>query len=1467
MMKNRMRAALLGAIILMAFAAPCAAGNQLVRESGKDPVVLVHGYAGSVLGQLSVEGYWLYYTTRFAIDGYDAYKIALPDAALADVRESADKLKNFVNDVRARTGRSKVDIVCHSEGGLVARYYIQMLGGAQFVDDMVTIATPHRGTTVAHIGPGKASRQMEVYNDFLNELNRVNTFPAGIDYTAIHSNHDEIVFPSQNGFWEGAVNINVNLLGHAGIMANEHVYQSVKGAISTDISGGMSRLPVQIQRPSMTTNSNAVTLAINPFNHHHTGEDMRQMRISNCPFMSGSDWESVSGSRSWSLDGGEGLKAVYVQFRHSGNWLFPKESPVYADYIFVDKSAPEGAVNIIPDSTISARVDIEITAKDNSDNYKEFKIWNALIAFGIEDLGVKEMMVSANSDFSGAQWVPLASRTSVDLAPGSGPRGVFVKFRDGAGNVSRVYSDTVNKIDPVADGLAMVDEDIRNPVVFVHGYMGSIVGDVSTYINWVYYIEKLKREGFSTHRITLSDAGLQDVTKSAAELDAFINGVLSETGAAKVDIVCHSEGGLVARYYLQNLGGAGKVDDLVTISTPHRGTTVAAIGPGMAARQMEVASDFLKQLNSGNTLPAGVEFTALFSNGDEIVVPGKNGFFDGAMNVNWNIFGHAGILFAPEPYNVVKAAISKKNIAAAPRAVEIALPGMAAASTQWPLKLTGYNHFDPDKRQTQMMISTNPLFAGASWQPFSESASVSVSGEQDGLIGVHVKFRRDGGAESPSYADYMVLDRTAPQGALAAESVDETTNTASLKISVTDNSDEYGAAKWTNLLRAYGILNIGAAAMIVSESPDFSGAKWEAIASSKTLQLSPGPGNKTIYAKFRDRAGNESAAVSTEINIFDGVNGYMALEQTKNPVVFVHGYGGSIVGDISAYINWVFFYEKLKADGYSVHRITISDGAMQDITISARELFDFVMDVRSKTGANRVDLVCHSEGGLIARYFIQNMGGASLVDDLVAISTPHRGTSTSHIGPGMAARQMEIASQFLQTLNAADTTPGGVDYTAIFTNDDITVTPAENAFFDGALNINTNGYNHATILFSDEVYKWVKSAVSLDIGHSLSQLPVRIARQSMVTASPQVSLSLNYYNHNDPQSAPAQMMLSNDKLFRGASWQPVSGSQSWTLDDGRDGLKAVYVKYKSESGAESPAYVDFVVLDRTAPEASVMMQQAADGAVEVFVSASDNTQVYEQLSLAHLLKSYGITGIGVNEMLVSASAGFEGAQWQPFAEKISWTFPAGADKKLYIKVRDAAGNESKAYTAGIETVADTAREITDLAVDFLLQMDSGWTFVYLPPVLPEEIRTALAAATRQRERRAYDFKERMFRDVSEAWQAAGGSAFWVHLDRPLQQAVQFTVSGAGVARAASSRIALEPGWNVVGLPGYESMSPDSLTIVHGAESLSLARAGEMGVALGKLFEFKDGSYVEVREMQPFRAYFMRAYQPCFLQFP
>lgn len=1477
------------------FSVPGYASGMLDEEDGKDPVVLVHGYCGSVLGELSVEGYWLYVGNRFKLDGYDIHKITLGNGALQDVRTSAGELKNYIQNVRSSTGRNKVDIVAHSEGGLVAKYYIKYLGGAPYVDDLVTISTPHRGTTVAHIGPGKASRQMEVYSDFLREMNSEWDFPGSIDYTAIHSNHDEIVFPPANGFFRGAVNMNVNMLGHAGILANEKVYRMAKGAVSTNIKNNHRALPIEIVKDSMTTNNPNVTLRLRKADHLHTGTGMEEMMIDDQPYLHGGDYESFKSTKSWRLDTSmNGLKAVYVRYRKKGGFLqMDKKSPVYVDYIFYDSKAPSCSLDIEQEITLDTTVSLSIDADDNSDNFKKFKVWNALTAYGIDDLGVKEMMVSADAGFSGAAWQPYSGSASLDLGPGSGVRTVYLKVRDGAGNESPVVTDTVRVIDPDAGDIGMISEGDSDPVVLVHGYGGSVAGDVSSYVNWVYIYEKLKHEGFDVHRITLSAGGLQDVTKSAAELKDFVADVLADTGRTKVDIVCHSEGGLVARYYIQEMGGAAGVDDLVTISTPHRGTTVASIGPGKAARQMEVASPFLQNLNSGDTLPGDVSYTALFSHADEIVLPGKNGFFDGAVNVNYTMFGHASILFHIKPYTVVRNALSNNYLFdKGQRPVEILEDGMSTSAETINVRLRACNHYSPRSPVTEMKVATNGMFHGASWQPFNEDVAIDVSGEGEGLLGVHVKFRGSDGEESPSYADYILLDRSAPDTSVEVAAADPADSSLKLKIDYSDNSDRYSGINPRNVLESYGITGAGAREMMVSAAEDFAGASWQPAAGSLDVSVEPGFGMRTVYVKLRDAAGNETSPISASAYMFDSVNGYMAMENDSDPVVLVHGYGSSIVGDVSSYISWSYYVGRLEADGFDTHVVTLSAAGMQDITASAAELDTFIDGVISETGARKVDIVCHSMGGLVSRYYIKKMGGSAYVDDLVTIATPHRGTVVAAIGPGRSARQMEVGSDFINALNSVDTTPGTVDYTAVHANNDEMVVPQQNGFFDGAVNINMNVYEHATILFNDETYGAVRGALGLDVGHEAGELPVHIDSDSMVTSSADVELTLNYYNHYAPQYPPGDMMISNDKHFTGAGWQPFANSIQWKLNTMNDGLKAVYVKYRAaETGAESPVYVDYIVLDRTPPDGSVsaVLNPGDAHSADLTISASDNSDTYARLNPAQLMKSYGIRDAGLKAMMLWNTPDFSGALWEDVAGTRTWPLlEKEEDRTVYVKFVDHAGNESRTLQASVkwggttgggdtddEADGDAAGETDETPGDQIEQkimdvvtevdLESGWNLVYLPDGIPENMSEIIMRFIDSMET-VVDFS--LLKNSRNSSRSAltvieKGKAVWVYSGEPVARRFSYRAEKGG----PGNMVALNPGWNVIGLPGHESIDVDDIEIVLGADRLTFDEAAEQRLVDEFIYTYEDGGYERAATLAPAKAYLLKVFQPCLIELP
>jgi len=92
-----------------------------------------------------------------------------------------------------------------------------------------------------------------------------------------------------------------------------------------------------------------------------------------------------------------------------------------------------------------------------------------------------------------------------------------------------------------------------------------------------------------------------------------------------LDVVGHSEGGLIGRYYIQKLGGARRVRHLVTLGTPHRGTHWAYVGYAVqrvlpSLPQMAPGSRLLRELPD-ETFPRAVRLTSIFSEGDAICPP------------------------------------------------------------------------------------------------------------------------------------------------------------------------------------------------------------------------------------------------------------------------------------------------------------------------------------------------------------------------------------------------------------------------------------------------------------------------------------------------------------------------------------------------------------------------------------------------------------------------------------------------------------------------------------------------------------------------------------------------------------------------------------------------------------------------------------------------------------------------------
>jgi triacylglycerol lipase len=171
------------------------------------------------------------------------------------------------------------------------------------------------------------------------------------------------------------------------------------------------------------------------------------------------------------------------------------------------------------------------------------------------------------------------------------------------------------------------------PAVIVHGTFG----DQKSLLDNLSYA--LKRDGFCVYALDYGNRATGPIEDSAAELDRFVDKVLAATGAAKVELVGHSQGGMMPRYYIKNLGGSATVEDLVGLSPSNHGTTVQGgfdtSAMCYACAQQAAGSDFLTVLNNPDETPGLVDYTQVSTKYDEVVVPYTSAFLEtGAHSTN-----------------------------------------------------------------------------------------------------------------------------------------------------------------------------------------------------------------------------------------------------------------------------------------------------------------------------------------------------------------------------------------------------------------------------------------------------------------------------------------------------------------------------------------------------------------------------------------------------------------------------------------------------------------------------------------------------------------------------------------------------------------------------------------------------------------------------------------------------------------
>jgi triacylglycerol lipase len=173
------------------------------------------------------------------------------------------------------------------------------------------------------------------------------------------------------------------------------------------------------------------------------------------------------------------------------------------------------------------------------------------------------------------------------------------------------------------------------PVLFVHGiYCNSAV--------WQHLAQRLQRRGFSSYLVSLEPL-FGDIESYAAQLELEIERVSVATGAAQVAIVAHSMGGIVARAYLRRCG-AQQVSKVITLASPHHGSTLARFAIGTNGRQLRPGNPWLVALNQHE--PAPVPIVSLYSRHDNFVAPQASAELASALNIVLGGVGHLSMLFS-----------------------------------------------------------------------------------------------------------------------------------------------------------------------------------------------------------------------------------------------------------------------------------------------------------------------------------------------------------------------------------------------------------------------------------------------------------------------------------------------------------------------------------------------------------------------------------------------------------------------------------------------------------------------------------------------------------------------------------------------------------------------------------------------------------------------------------------------------
>lgn len=164
---------------------------------------------------------------------------------------------------------------------------------------------------------------------------------------------------------------------------------------------------------------------------------------------------------------------------------------------------------------------------------------------------------------------------------------------------------------PFIKGINLKPGQGEVPVILVHGYIFSRA-------SWFWFLRYLTQAKIRRPVYALKFSWLKPVEVSAVQLATAIEQILTAQNAEQVDIVAHSWGGFLARWYIQQLGMGARVRRLIMLSTPIQGSWSSRLGFGAPARELLVGSPTVELLLPA---PSSPPYATLWTDCDANISP------------------------------------------------------------------------------------------------------------------------------------------------------------------------------------------------------------------------------------------------------------------------------------------------------------------------------------------------------------------------------------------------------------------------------------------------------------------------------------------------------------------------------------------------------------------------------------------------------------------------------------------------------------------------------------------------------------------------------------------------------------------------------------------------------------------------------------------------------------------------------